>query len=182
MEHKPWKVIESANVYSCPPYVGVESQKVELPDGRVIEPYFRINLRSFAVMMAVTAENEVVVARQYRHGIERVSLMLPGGLLEEGEDPLATARRELIEETGFDSDEWESLGRFVPNSNYRCGETHLFLAWNAHRICEPNDGDLEETEILLLPLEKLVDELRDGNVVSLSSACAISLGQARLNR
>src|SRR5437588_10763753 len=114
---KSWKIVSSQVVYSAPPYVTVHSHTVELPDGRTVAPYFRIDLRSFVVMAALTAQNEVVIGRQYRHGIERVSLMLPGGLLEPGEDPLLAAQRELREETGFVANEWESLGRFVPNSN-----------------------------------------------------------------
>ncbi len=180
MEHLPWKVMRAETVYDSPPYVRVEEQTVELPDGRMIEPYYRIELRSWVVMMAVTPEGRVVIARQYRHGIGRVSLMLPGGLLEEGEDPLAAARRELLEETGYASEAWESLGRFVPNSNYRCGEAHLYLARQAQVQATPNADDLEEMELLLLPLDVVLEELRVGNVVSLSSVALISLAAARL--
>jgi|ERR1700674_183744 len=133
------------------PIFGFKSHTVELPDGRIAEPYFRIDLRAFTVIAAVSANHEFVVARQYRHGIERITLLLPDGLLEEGEDPLEAAKRELIEETGYASNEWESLGRFVPNGNYRCGETHLFLARDAKKVAVADAGDLEETELLLLP-------------------------------
>jgi ADP-ribose pyrophosphatase len=179
---KPWKVISSRAVYSAPPYLTVHSHEVELPDGRTVTPYFRIDLRSFVVMAAVTAQNEVVVGRQYRHGIEQISLMLPGGLLEPKEDPLVAAQRELAEETGFISDEWEPLGRFVPNSNYRCGETFIFLARNARQVMQPNSGDLEETELMLMPLPDLLQEIDRGSVISLTSAAAISLASARLAR
>jgi ADP-ribose pyrophosphatase len=167
-------------VYACPPYLEVESHTVELPDGRQIEPYFRINLRSFVVMAPVTEEGNVVIARQYRHGIGRVTLMLPGGLLEPGEDPLAAAQRELREETGYTSDQWESLGRFVPNSNYRCGETFLFLAREARAVTKPASDDLEETELLTVPLPELMAAVGNGDVASLSSAAAIALAYARL--
>jgi ADP-ribose pyrophosphatase len=128
----------------------------------------------------VTSDDCFVVARQYRHGIERVSLMLPGGLLEEGESPLLAAKRELAEETGYVSDSWESLGSFVPNSNYRCGEAHLFLARDAHKVAEPDDGDLEETELIVIPRAILLEEIQKGNVVSISSAAAIALASMRL--
>jgi ADP-ribose pyrophosphatase len=180
MELRPWKVLDSELVYSSAPYLRVHSHSVELPDGRIAKPYFRIDLRAFTVIAAVNTENEIIVARQYRHGIERITLLLPGGLLDEGEDALAAAKRELREETGYVSDEWESLGRFVPNSNYRCGEVHLFLARGARKVAVADAGDLEETELLLLPLPEMLQELRKGNVVSLSSATALSLAAARL--
>ena len=176
----PWRLVKSDTVYSAPPYISVESHTVELPDGRIIEPYFRINLRSFVVMAAVTTAGHIVMGRQYRHGIEGISLMLPGGLLEPGEDSLAAAQRELREETGYVSDNWESLGHFVPNSNYRCGETFIFLARDVRQVVEPNSGDLEETELLLLPLTEALHELRSGNIISLSSAAGVSLAHARL--
>ncbi|PZR76858.1 MAG: NUDIX hydrolase [Chthoniobacterales bacterium] len=180
MELKPWKVLRSEIVYASPPYLRVQSHTIELPDGRIAEPYFRIDLRAFTVIAALTAEHEIIVGRQYRHGIERITLLLPGGLLEEGEDALEAAKRELLEETGYVADRWESLGRFVPNSNYRCGEVHLFLARDARKIAAADDDDLEETELLRLPLAELLQELLKGNVVSLSSAAAISLAAARL--
>jgi ADP-ribose pyrophosphatase len=177
---QPWKIVRSEQVYTSPPYLGVYSHTVELPDGRLIEPYYRIELRSFVVTAALTPDEEIVIGRQYRHGIGRVSLMLPGGLLETDEDPLVAARRELLEETGYVSDQWESLGRFVPNSNYRCGEAFLFLARASRRVAEPDSGDLEETELLTMRIADLVDAMRAGNVVSLSSAAAIALVDARL--
>jgi ADP-ribose pyrophosphatase len=176
----PWKVLESKTVFSSLPHIEVHSQKIELPDGRTVEPYFRIDLRAWVVMAAITQDGRIVVARQYRHGIEGVSLMLPGGLLEKGEDPLTAAKRELLEETGFASDKWDLLGRFVGNSNYRCGETSLYLARGARKIAEPDHGDLEETEVHLVPLSEIADALRNGAVISLSSAAAISLALSRI--
>jgi ADP-ribose pyrophosphatase len=180
MELKPWKVLRSETVYASPPYLRVQSHTIELPDGRIVEPYFRIDLRAFTVIAALTAECEIIVGRQYRHGIERITLLLPGGLVEEGEDALATAKRELLEETGYVSERWESLGQFVPNSNYRCGEVQLFLARDATKITAAGNDDLEETELFRLPLAQMLQELREGNVVSLSSATAILLAAARL--
>jgi len=177
---KPWRILKSDTVYACPPYLSVESQRVALPDGREIEPYFRINLRSWVVMIAVTEDRNVVIGRQYRHGYERISLMLPGGLLEPGEDYLVAAKRELLEETGYASDEWEDLGRYVPNSSYRCGEAHLFLAKSAKKVAEPESDDLEETEWLLLPLDQLVKDLGNGDVISMSTVAALCMAALRL--
>jgi hypothetical protein len=70
----------------------------------------------------------------------------------------------------------------VPDSNYRCGQAHLFLAREAKKVAEADAEDLEEMEIIRMPLAQVVQELRDGNVVSLRSAAAIALAAARLRR
>jgi ADP-ribose pyrophosphatase len=170
---QPWRIVSDETVFSSPPYIRVRSHAIELPGGKIIEPYFRIDLRPSAITCAVTKDHRVLVARQYR-------LLLPGGLLEAGEIPLAAAKRELLEDTGFAADQWESLGHLVPDCNYRCGEVSLFLARGARKVAEPDDDDLEEAEWLLLPFARLMEELRAGRVVSLGSAAAVALAHARL--
>ena len=113
--------------------------------------------------------------RQYKHGVGHVTLALPSGLIEDGEDPLAGAQRELLEETGYVSDNWQTLGSFTANGNYGCGKAHLFLARNAQRIGEPDSGDLEDTEIVLSAPEEVMEAVRSGRVNELSSVAAIAL-------
>jgi ADP-ribose pyrophosphatase len=95
-------------------------------------------------------DGTVGMLRQYKHGVRRVCLALPGGGLEDIETPQAAAERELREELGCTAPVWESLGSFVTNSNQGCNTAHLFRARECRRVTDPNSGDLEATELVFL--------------------------------
>ncbi len=107
-----------------------------------------------------------------------MSLALPAGLIDDAEDPLVAARRELLEETGFEASRWERIGSFVTESNYGLSTAHAFVAHGAHRVREPASGDLEEIAVDLHSRDEILDAIRGGDVVQLSSAAAIGLALA----
>ena len=92
------------------PYFNLRSDRLRLPDGSVKDPYYVLERPDAAIIFPVTEDGEVVLVRQYRPPLERLELGLPAGLVEEGEEPEAAARRELSEETGYSGGEWEPLG------------------------------------------------------------------------
>jgi ADP-ribose pyrophosphatase len=161
----------------------VGDERVELPDGRVIDEYLWVKTRDFAMAVALTPDGRVVLERSYKHGPRRVALSLPAGYIEAGETPDQTARRELKEETGYTSDEWRPLGSFTVDGNYGVCTEHVFLARNAQRTSEaggPGHDDLEEIELLTLPLEDALAALAHGEIVQLSSAAALAIAAAAL--
>lgn len=172
---EPWKILKNQELLVAEPWIKLSAQQVLLPDGRVVDNYYQIRLPEFAMIFARTLDGRVIMERQYKHGVGRVSLMLPAGILNEGEDPLSAAKRELLEETGYVSNDWQRLGCFVPNLNYGCGKAHLFMVRNAEPVATPDSGDLEEMEILLMTPEDVVDAVLSGEVVSLSTAATIAL-------
>src|SRR6266508_6807174 len=136
-KHVPWQVVSSREIYSAKPWITLSRQQVLLPNGRLVNDYHQIVMPEYAVVFAETHDGLVIVERQYKHGIGKVTLMLPAGLKEEGEEPIQAARRELVEETGYAATEWRHLGSFVPNSNYGCGKAHLYHASNARQAGDP---------------------------------------------
>jgi ADP-ribose pyrophosphatase len=172
---KPWAVLKSTEIFSADPWIGLSVDKVLLPDGGIVEDYYQIKLQDYAVTFAETADQEVVAIRLYKHGAGRVSLVLPAGSLEDGEEPLTCAQRELLEETGYASDRWESLGSFVVNGNYGCGNAHLFAARDVRRVAEPDAGDLESIEVVLMRPDEILDAVRSGDVVGLGTVAAIAM-------
>jgi ADP-ribose pyrophosphatase len=172
---KPWKVLERAPVYRADPWLSVERQKVELPDGRIIDDYHRITFPDCAGVVAHVSDGRIMVQRQYRHGPGRVCLTLPGGAMNPGESPLQAAQRELREETGYEARDWKPLGSFTLNANYGCGTMHIFSATDAERTGQPDNEDLEESAVLLLPPAELHAAIDRGEVAVLAAAVAILL-------
>jgi 8-oxo-dGTP pyrophosphatase MutT (NUDIX family) len=90
-----------------------------------------LDLADWVMVVPITAEGQVVLVRQYRHGLRRISLEPPGGVIDPGESPQAAALRELREETGYVSDELQPLGRVAPNPAMQNNWCHMFLARNS---------------------------------------------------
>jgi ADP-ribose pyrophosphatase len=159
----------------------VAEERIALPDGREIEGFLSVRTRDFVAIVAVSETDEVVTIRSYKHGPRRVSLSIPAGYVEEGEDPLTSAKRELREETGHEAPEWSSLGRYVVDGNYGVATEHVYLARGARKVTQPASGDLEEMEIGLVPLRDVISLVLRGEVTQLSSAAALALAFAVLN-
>jgi len=176
---RSWTVLSSRSLLRAEPWVSVIAQKIRLPDGRLINNYYQIKTPAFVVFYVKTRDNRVIVIRQYKHGIGRVSLTMPGGLIDSSENPLTAARRELLEETGYAAESWKSLGNYVPDGNFGCGRAYFFMARNARKTTEPKSGDLEEMQVILIPESDLLKAVRRGAVISLSSAAIISLAASR---
>ncbi len=158
----PWKILSTRTVYSAPPWIEVSLQKLELPCGKIVGDYHQVATPEYTLIFAETEDSRVLLIRQYKHGMREIAWTFPAGLMEPGEEPLASAQRELLEETGCHSPEWISLGSSVPNANYGCGKAHFFHAKNCKQVASPNAGDLEEMEIVSVSKNELRRMLLDG--------------------
>jgi ADP-ribose pyrophosphatase len=179
---KPWEVLDEREVYVANPWIKVTKQKVRLPDGSVIDDYHQIKLTESVVIYAETDAGQVIVERSYRHGAGQVTLLLPAGQIELNETPLEAARRELLEETGYTAEQWQTLGSFTVHGNYGCGRAHIFHARQARLSAEPNSGDLEGMEILLMSLPDLMDAVDTRQVCTMGTLATITLATSALIR
>src|SRR5438874_1514598 len=127
-------MVSSRTLFEMPGRIRVDAEAVRLPDGRVIDDYLQVRMGSFSVVYAETDDESVVCLRQYKHGPKCVSLTLPAGHLDAGESPIEAAKRELLEETGFEAQEYRLLGSFVVNGNQGCGTAHVIWANRCHQV------------------------------------------------
>jgi ADP-ribose pyrophosphatase len=170
-----WTVVSSNDVLDASPFLKVRVETIELPDGRRIPNYYQLEMPSFACVFAETIDGRIIVYRQYRHGTRRVGLVFPGGHLEDGEDPHQAARRELLEETGFEAQNWAYLGGFVVNANQGGAVSHMFHATGCRRIAAPVSDDLEESEILMLTRAELLAAIGQGAIHILTQIALVSM-------
>src|SRR5262245_54396034 len=172
---RPWRTRSRETILDSGPWLTVERHVVELPDGRVVDDWPWVALPEFANVVAVTEDGRFLVFRQTKYAVEGTTYASVGGYLAPGEDALVAARRELLEETGYEAADWASLGRYVVDGNRGCGVAHLFLAHEARKIREPDSDDLEEQELLVLTRTELEEALLAGEFKVLSWATAVAL-------
>ena len=123
-------------------------------------PWYSLRLPDYAAILALTPENRVLIVRQYRPAVERYMLELPSGLVDPGETPEETARRELLEETGYEAESLEVLGSMFPDTG-RLGNR----IWNCLATgVRPVVGYVTEAgiETLVWTLEELACAMLDG--------------------
>jgi ADP-ribose pyrophosphatase len=172
---QPWETLASREVFVAAPWIKLSVLQVQLPDGRIVDDYYQVRQMDYAGVFAQTPDGRIIVERQYKHGVGRVSLMLPGGVIEDGEDPLVTAQRELLEETGYVAGAWQHLGSFVTDANHLGARAHLFAARCARQVARPDSGDLEDIEVVLMNPDEIIRAVRDGDVAVLGAVAAIAL-------
>jgi ADP-ribose pyrophosphatase len=178
---KPWKTLSREIILKCNKFLTVENHTIELPDGRIINDWPWIITPNYVNVVAVTEDQKFICFRQTKYAVDGTTLAAIGGHIEPGELPIQAAKRELLEETGFTSDTWISLGNFPVDANRGVGTAHFYLATNAYRIKDPSEDDLEEQELLFLSYNEIKEALSKREFKCLSWITAILLALQELN-
>ncbi len=126
--------------------------------------FFVLENPDWVNVIALTKTREVVLIRQFRHGTEEVVLELPGGIIDDGEEPLVAARRELLEETGFSSDNFVLLGKSHPNPAIQNNTIFHFLAVDCEKICETSFDEHESVVTKLTALTETENLIAGGTI------------------
>lgn len=177
---KLWKTKSRKTVLEQRPWLVVENHTVELPDGRLIPDWPWIITPDYVNVIAMTADERFLCFRQVKYGLEGVTLGIVGGFVEEGEDPFQAARREMLEETGYESTDWTSLGSYRVDPNRGVAMGNLYLARQARYVAPRNADDLEEQELLLLTRSEIETALARGEFKVLAWAACLALALRQL--
>jgi ADP-ribose pyrophosphatase len=146
-----WKKI-SSKYLSKHIYFTAREDRCEMPDGKIVDPYFVVELPETVCAMAITENNEVVLVKQYRHPIEETILELPGGFIDENETAEMAVARELQEETGYRFSGFQYLGRVAANPGVLNNFTVLFLATGGKKVTDQHLDTNEEIEVKLFSI------------------------------
>ena len=174
IRHQAWKTLSRRVVFDQAPWLVVEYHTVELPDGRQIPDWSWVRTPDYINVVVQTEAGQYLCFRQRKYAVPEPMLSLVGGYIKPGEPPLAAAQRELLEETGYVSDDWVTLGQFLVDPNRGIATGNLFLARGAHKAGEIDSDDLEEQEVMMLSRQELEQALAAGEFKILAWAAAVA--------
>ncbi len=135
-----------------------------LPSGKLLSPCTIFEYPEWVDVIALTAGLNIVLVDQYRHAVGQIRTEFPAGVVDDGEEPLAAIKRELLEETGYASEQWHLLGSAPVNPALQTNRIHCFLALAAHKVAEQ---DLDEGEAIRtheLPLPEFIERVETGRL------------------
>lgn len=180
MDVKPWELLASKDAFKNR-WWHIVQETVRLPDGSVTDDYFVNHSKGGAAVFAVTETGNVVVNRQYKHGArEIVDELAVGRVDDEDHDGLETAKRELLEETGYGEGSWEKLMTTVTNPTSSTSRIHVFLARGVRKIAEPQSDPRETVEVREVPPKAFMEMLLGGAITSQTAMVTAYLAAARL--
>jgi ADP-ribose pyrophosphatase len=171
----PWDLLGRETVFDGRPWVRVDREAVRLPTGRIVPDFYRVVLPDFVMCVVRTADGRYPVVRGYKHGLGGVTLSPPAGQIDPGEEPLTAARRELLEETGYEADGWQMVGRYIVDGNRQCGTMHLFTAHTARPVVAPRIDELEQLEVACLTRSELVEAVLAGRFRTLPGVGGVAI-------
>jgi 8-oxo-dGTP pyrophosphatase MutT (NUDIX family) len=177
MTEKTWTVVASDQLLKDR-WIDLRADVCRTPSGAEIAPYYVLSYSDWVHIVAITTDDELVLVRQYRHGVGKWVSELPGGVADPEDISLAeAAARELLEETGYRATETPQLiASLDANPATHTNRVHTFLARNVVFDRPPMLETGEEgMSVRLMPIDKLIDALRSGEISQAMHVAGLSL-------
>ena len=160
---KPWPCVrsQSERFYRI---FSIRTDTARSPRTGIEHDFYIIESRDWVNIIPLTADHRVVMIKQYRHGSKKVTLEIPGGLIDSEDTPEGAAARELLEETGYQAEKMVKIGVVNPNPavfNNRC---YTFMAQNVTKVQDPMPDQTEDIEVFLIPLIEIPTLIQKGEI------------------
>lgn len=176
---KPWTLLATETVLKSP-YIQIHKDHVRLENGKELSDYYVFEFNDWARVLPITPDNNVILVEQYRHGVERVTFEFPAGAHDAVDgDMLTTAKRELLEETGFSSDDWLDLGGYKLGPARIKNGFHLFCALNCIETAAQNLDSTEEISVHIMTPRQCDELFAQGRIIDTDSALVWQLCKSR---
>lgn len=174
-EELSWEEVSCEHVIQNE-WIDFRRSAYRFPNGEIFEPYYSYSRRDYVVIVASDEQGDYICVRQFRQGIKEVTTEFPAGGMERkdgreyrrdkddrgSEDALAAAKRELLEETGYESDEWRHLITVPSNATIADNYAYVFMAGNCRKVSGQNLDDTEFLNVKKYNKEEIESMIREG--------------------
>lgn len=161
---KKWKTLDSRYIIQRP-WLTARVDRVQLPSGVINPEHYVLEYPDWVNIIAITRDGMFVMIRQYRHAMDEVLIELCAGVSEQGETPEQSARRELLEETGYGGGTWREIMTIGQNPSICDNITHCFLAQGVERVADQALEPTEDIEVLLMTRQQVHDLLSNNQML-----------------
>lgn len=150
-----WQRLNSEYLFRDP-WLTVRKDTVKLPDGPVIPSYYVLEYPNWISVIGLTKKQELIMVKQYRHGIGKVAYELCAGMAEAGDvNPMETAKREMLEETGYGKGNWQEWMVISANPGTHSNLTYCYLATDLELLAEQQLDETEQLSVHLFSVEEV---------------------------
>jgi ADP-ribose pyrophosphatase len=158
-----WKLLSTEYIHKGK-WATLRIDKCEMPNGVIVDDYYVLEYDTWVNGVAITKDNEVLMVKQYRHAADIISLEIPGGVVDEGEKPQEAFRRELLEETGYQFDDFELLCTLCPNPSTGDNRVYSYLAKGGVQVQEQALDDHEDLIVEKYTIEEIKQLLLENKI------------------